>query len=234
MGAHADDMGRSVNPGLFVTFEGVEGSGKSTQVEALAGYLEARGITVVVSREPGGTRLGEGLRDILLDHGHAGMLAVTELFLYLASRAEHVAQVVEPGLDRGAVVISDRYADASVAYQGGGRMLGAELVEALNEVATGGVIPDVTFLLDLDPRAGLDRLGRAPARGRHGERDRIESEAIDFHERVRAAYLDVAAREPSRFVIVDANAESSEITSIITSRVDELLEECKSPEGDIP
>jgi dTMP kinase len=207
---------------LFVTFEGVEGCGKSTQVAALASHLEARGVPVIVSREPGGTPLGEELRAILLDHGQAGMLPETELFLYLASRAEHVAQVVTPGLERGAVVISDRYGDASVAYQGGGRELGAELVESLNHVATHGVKPDVTFLLDLDPEEGLERLVER-AGGRPDGRDRIESEALEFHERVRDAYLQAADRDPFRYVTIDARLARDEITAIIVSRVDEFL-----------
>jgi dTMP kinase len=211
--------------GLFITFEGVEGSGKSTQVRELRSHLEEMSVPVTVTREPGGTPLGESLRDILLDLGQTGMLPATELFLYLASRTEHVAQVVLPELERGSVVISDRYGDASVAYQGGGRELGADLVEPLNDVATGGVKPDVTFLLDLDPKAGLDRLSGGTAGARPGGRDRIESEALAFHERVRAAYLDAAGRDPSRFVVIDAGLDPSEITTIITDRVDELLAE---------
>ena len=211
--------------GLFITFEGVEGSGKSTQVGALRSHLEQRDIPVRVTREPGGTALGESLRDILLDVGQAGMLPETELFLYLASRAEHVTQVVLPELERGAVVISDRFGDVSVAYQGGGRELGADLVEPLNDVATGGVKPDVTFLLDLDPKAGLDRLSGDPGGGRPGGPDRIESEALAFHERVRTAYLEAADRDPSRFVVIDASLDPSEITAIIITRVDELLAE---------
>jgi len=211
--------------GLFITFEGVEGSGKSTQVGALRAHLESQEIPVRVTREPGGTPLGESLRDILLDLGQTGMRPETELFLYLASRSEHVAQVVLPELERGAVVISDRYGDASVAYQGGGRELGGELVEPLNDVATGGVEPDVTFLLDLDPKAGLDRLSGGPGGGRPGGPDRIESEALAFHERVRTAYLEAVDRDPSRFVVIDASLDASEITAIIIARVDELLAE---------
>lgn len=209
-------------PGLFVTFEGVEGSGKSTQVEALVRHLEERGESVKPTREPGGTAVGEEVRRILLDLGHAGMRPLTELFLYLASRAEHTASVVRPLLERGEIVISDRYADASAAYQGGGRALGASFVAPLNEVATGGVKPSVTFLLDLDPEEGLSRL--ASARGGTA-RDRIEREALEFHRRVRAAYLASARREPERFVVVDARRPPSEITAVVVSKVDELLSE---------
>jgi dTMP kinase len=206
--------------GVFITFEGVEGSGKSTQVAALERRLAARGLPVTLTREPGGTPVGEEVRRILLDHGHAGMIPLTELFLYLASRAEHTARVVGPCLERGQVVISDRYADASVAYQGGGRELGAPFVESLNRTATIGVKPDVTFLLDLDPEEGLSRL--AATRGETAW-DRIEREALEFHRRVRAAYLAAAEREPERFVVIDARRPPSEIESVIASRVDELL-----------
>jgi dTMP kinase len=208
--------------GVFITFEGVEGSGKSTQVEALARRLSERGLPVTLTREPGGTPVGEEVRRILLDLGHEGMLPLTELFLYLASRAEHTARIVGPRLEAGDVVISDRYADASVAYQGGGRALGAAFVGPLNQAATAGVKPDVTFLLDLDPEEGLSRL--AAARGETA-RDRIEREALVFHRRVRAAYLEAAEREPARFVVVDGRRPRSEIESIVASKVDELLSE---------
>jgi dTMP kinase len=209
-------------PGIFITFEGVEGSGKSTQVEGLERHLVARGLTVSVTREPGGTPVGEEVRRILLDLGHEGMLPLTELFLYLASRAEHTATVVRPRLEAGEVVISDRYADASVAYQGGGRQLGASFVAPLNRAATAGVKPDVTFLLDLDPEEGLSRL--AAARGEEAW-DRIEREALEFHRRVREAYLEAARREQERFVLIDARKPPSEIESVIVSRVDALLSE---------
>lgn len=211
-------MATGARRGFFVTFEGVEGSGKSTQANALAERLRADGARVVVTREPGGTPLGERIRDILLDLGERGMLAETELLLYLASRAEHVARVVAPALDRGDVVISDRFGDASVAYQGGGRGLGSTLVESLNQVATRGVKPDVTFLLDLDPEEGLGRLcGRDG-----GSRDRIEAEELAFHRKVREAYLEAARREPSRFVVLDATREQAEIADSVARTVEEI------------
>ncbi len=208
--------------GVFITFEGVEGSGKSTQVAALERHLAERGVSFTLTREPGGTAVGEEVRRILLDLGHAGMLPLTELFLYLASRAEHTARIVRPRLEAGDVVISDRYADASVAYQGGGRDLGASFVEALNQAATAGVKPSVTFLLDLDPEEGLSRL--AAVRGETAW-DRIEREALEFHRRVRATYLTAAEEEPERFVVIDARRSPSEIESVIVSKVDELLGE---------
>ena len=215
-------MSQRGKQGLFITFEGVEGCGKSTQAEALLERLRSVGLSVVLSREPGGTPLGERFRDILLDTGHAGMRPETELFLYLASRAEHVEGVIKPALSRGEVVISDRYGDASVAYQGGGRGLGLDTVETLNQVATQGVKPDVTFLMDLDPAEGLARL--VAGRGENS-RDRIESEVLGFHRRVREAYLEIAAREPERFVVIDARLDREEIAARVGRRVDELLEE---------
>jgi len=208
--------------GLFVTLEGVEGSGKSTQARALEKHLEARDLPVSLTREPGGTALGEEVRRILLDRANAGMTPEAELFLYLASRAEHVARVIEPRLNRGEIVISDRFGDASVAYQGGGRRLGIEFVRSLNAQAVRGVKPDITFLLDLDPEEGLRRLARKVG---EGGCDRIESEALEFHERVREAYLRAAESEPARFVVLDARQSEGEIASLITGRVDELTRE---------
>ncbi len=219
-------MSERARTGLFITFEGVEGCGKSTQTRLLVEHLEVRGMEVVLTREPGGTALGERLREILLDVGQTGMRAETELFLYLASRAEHVARVIVPALARGAVVISDRFGDASVAYQGGGRGLGADLVRSLNETATGGVKPDMSFLLDLDAGEGLGRLdGRIQDGGEIASRDRIESEAIEFHGAVRQAYLDEAARNPERFAVLDARDHIEDLAREIASRVDDRLTE---------
>ena len=223
-------MSERERTGLFITFEGVEGCGKSTQTRLLVEHLEARGIEVVLTREPGGTALGERLREILLDVGQTGMRAETELFLYLASRAEHVAHVIAPALTRGAVVISDRFGDASVAYQGGGRGLGADLVRSLNETATGDVKPDISFLLDLDAGEGLGRLdGRIQEGGEVASRDRIESEAIEFHGTVRQTYLDEAARDPERFAVLDARGHIEELAREIASRVDDRLTERDTP-----
>ncbi|MCK4409776.1 MAG: dTMP kinase [Candidatus Eisenbacteria sp.] len=218
-------------PGLFITFEGVEGCGKSTQATALFERLRAAGVPATLSREPGGTPLGERCRDILLDTRHTGMEPTTELFLYLASRAEHVARAILPGLEAGEVVISDRFGDASVAYQGGGRGLGTETVEALNQVATKGVRPDVTFLMDLDPEEGLNRLVKG--RGEHA-RDRIESEVLEFHKSVREHYLQSSEREPERFVVIDARLPREEIEAQVGAAVDELLGERGTRTGRTP
>jgi dTMP kinase len=216
-----DRVSREERPGLFITFEGVEGCGKSTQAHALLEHLRSIDVPVTLSREPGGTPLGERFRQILLDTAQSDMLPLTELFLYLASRAEHTAKVVLPALLRGEVVISDRYADASVAYQGGGRGLGRETVERLNQVATGGVKPDVTFLMDLDPEEGIARLLKG--RGEKA-RDRIESEVFEFHRMVRETYLEMAEREPARFEVIDATLSSEKIAATVARKVDGLLE----------
>ncbi len=212
-------MGETGHSGLFITFEGVEGSGKSTQAERLARALTERGYEVVLSREPGGTPLGERIRELLLDRAETGMEPVAELMLFLASRAEHVARTIVPALGRGAVVISDRYADASVAYQGGGRRLGVDLVDRLNDSATGRVKPDVTFLVDVAPATGQ----RRKARGADAP-DRIEEETLAFHERVRDAYLELAAREPERFVVVDGERDPDTVADEILGRTEDLLE----------
>jgi len=221
-------MAESGRRGLFITLEGVEGCGKSTQAAALVEHLESLGRRVVTTREPGGTPLGERIRDILLDPERGGMEPATELMLYLASRAEHVARVILPALDRGETVVSDRFADASVAYQGGGRGLGADLVDSLNRIVTRGVEPDVTFLFDLDASSGLDRLsGR---RGPSERLDRIESEALSFHTRVRDAYVAAAARAPGRFVVLDAGRRPGEIAEEVRRKVDALLATSGNPE----
>jgi dTMP kinase len=215
----APPVGRE-RAGLFVTFEGVEGCGKSTQARRLLEHLRARGVPATLSREPGGTPLGERFREILLDAAQSEMEPATELFLYLASRAEHVAKVVVPALLSGGVVISDRFGDASVAYQGGGRGLGPATVEKLNQVATSGVKPDVTFLMDLDPEEGMIRLLRG--RG-EGARDRIESEVLGFHRKVRETYLRIAEREPARFEVIDASLPEEVIASAIADKIDGML-----------
>ena len=178
---------------MFVTFEGVDGSGKSTQARLLAERLRAEGREVVLTREPGGTQLGERIRELLLEGGDVSPWA--EAALFAASRAQHVAEVIGPALARGAVVVCDRYVDSSLAYQGVARGLGLERVLELNLAAVGGLLPDRTFLLAVDPAVAAARRGRAP--------DRIEDAGAAFHERVEAGYRQVAARFPERVVVVD-------------------------------
>lgn len=185
--------------GLLVTFEGPEGSGKSTLIAALAARLRAAGVEPVLAREPGGTPIGERIRAVLLDPASAAMAARTELLLMVASRAQLVSEVVRPALAAGRVVLCDRFADASVAYQGHGRGLGQDLVDRLNAVALEGVSPHLTLLCLLSPEQGLARIGdRSP--------DRLDAERLDFHQRVHAGYLALAAREPRRFRVVDATS----------------------------
>lgn len=197
--------------GMFITFEGIEGCGKSTQVDLLRKHLTALGHEVLVTREPGGCPIGEKVRDILLDPGNSGMTALTELLLYEASRAQHVADVIRPALEAGVTVISDRFYDASTAYQGHARGLGADTVIELNLVATGGLKPDLTIVLDLPASEGLRRLGR--------DLDRIESEAIDFHEKVRNGYIELARKDPDRVKVVDSSGTiegtASEVVKIV-------------------
>ena len=186
---------------MFVTFEGLDGSGKSTQAELLRARLEADGVDVVSTREPGGTELGERVRDLVLHGGHVTPWA--EALLYAAARAQHVDEVIRPALERGATVICDRYLDSSVAYQGVGRELGLERVLELNLAAVGGLLPDRTFLLSLEPAEIGSRLG--------GVHDRLERESAEFHARAAAAYRDLASRFPERLVVLDAARPSDEL-----------------------
>jgi dTMP kinase len=186
---------------MFVSFEGLDGSGKTTQAELLRARLEADGVKVVATREPGGTELGERIRELVLHGGHVAPWA--EALLYAAARAQLVEQVIRPAIDRGEWVICDRYVDSSVAYQGVGRGLGLELVLDLNIAAVGGLMPDRTFLLLLDPAA-------IPARLR-GEHDRLERESESFHARVATGYRELAARFPERVVALEGTRRAEEL-----------------------
>jgi dTMP kinase len=200
---------------VFLTLEGGDAAGKTTQAVALEQWLTGLGRTVVRTREPGGTALGAEIRALLLHGGDVSPRA--EALLYAADRAHHVATVVRPALQRGDVVVQDRYLDSSVAYQGVGRVLDPEEVRGLSTWATEGLLPDLTILLDLDP---------ASARGRREGRaaeDRLESEHDDFHERVRAAFLALAAASPERFVVVDAGLSAEEVATRIRAVVEPLL-----------
>lgn len=206
--------------GVFVTFEGIEGSGKSTQILRLAETLRERGESAVVTREPGGTELGRRLRAVLLDAGAPVPRPETELFLYAADRAQHVVEVVAPALARGAIVLCDRYLDATLAYQGRGRGLGFEPILALHRRPPLDLRPDRTILLDLDPATGLDRaLARNRDRGIERAEGRYEAESIAFHRRVRDGYLELAAADPFRFRIVDAE----EPPERVAARIRDLL-----------
>jgi len=204
-------------PGLFLTFEGIEGSGKSTQVEMLAARLLADGWTVRVVREPGGTALGEDLRRTLLAQAEEPIDSRAELLLYLASRAQLVERIAIPALRSGALVLADRFGDASVAYQGAGRGLGEARVRSLVRFATGGLVPDRTYLLDLPPEEGLPR-----ARAR-GALDRLEGEDIRFHRAVRRSYRGIASREPSRVLLLDGRVPADRIAERILRDARSLL-----------
>jgi dTMP kinase len=186
---------------MFVTFEGLDGSGKSTQAELLRARLEADGVDVVSTREPGGTELGERLRDLVLHGGHVGAWA--EALIYVAARAQLVDEVIRPALDRGASVICDRYLDSSVAYQGVARGLGLDRMLELNLAAIGGLVPDRTYLLDLDPRQVASRIRR--------HHDRLEREGDDFRERAADGYRELAQRFPERIVVLDATRPADEL-----------------------
>ncbi|HEX4931013.1 MAG TPA: dTMP kinase, partial [Gaiellaceae bacterium] len=190
---------------MFVSFEGLDGSGKTTQVERLRAYLEADGREVVTAREPGGTALGEQLRELVLHGGE--MTPWAEALLYAAARAELVAEVIEPAFARGADVLLDRYFDSSVAYQGIGRGLGLHEVLELNLLAVGGLVPDRTFVLTVDPASSLERVGGSP--------DRIEREAGEFHARVAAGYEELAALFPERLVLLDGTLDPESLAERI-------------------
>ena len=201
--------------GVFITFEGGDGSGKSTQIQSVRDWFESRGREVIVTREPGGTELGTEIRR-LVQNGPEDVDARTEALLYAADRAYHVATVIRPALERGAVVLGDRYIDSSLAYQGAARSLGVDEIASLSAWATRGLYPSLTFLLDLPPEVGARRRTDAP--------DRMERESMDFHERVRHQYLRLADAEPERIVVIDAvgtiDEVFSEIRGVLVERFD--------------
>ena len=196
--------------GVFVVLEGGEGAGKSTQCRLLAAALAARGLEVVVTREPGGTPLGEAVRGVLLGAGSEGMSPRTEALLFAAARAEHVFGLIRPALERGAVVVSDRFTDSSVAYQGVARGLGAEAIADLSRWATEGLVPDLAIVLDVDPATGL---------GRAADGNRMEAEPPAFHAAVREAFLAAARAEPERYLVLAADRPRQEIAESVLSAV---------------
>lgn len=199
--------------GRFIVLEGGDGVGKSTQRALLGQWLEERGYEVVLTREPGGTELGDLLRSALLHGGHVD--ARTEALLFATDRAHHVHTVVRPALERGAMVVSDRYLDSSAAYQGAARELGMDEVRDLSLWATNHLLPDLTIVLDLDPEVAAAR--------REGAPDRLERESLDFHRRVRAGFLLLAAADPARYLVLDATREPRELHAAIAGRVGELV-----------
>jgi len=204
--------------GLLVTFEGVDGSGKSTQASLAKDYLVSRGFDVRLLREPGGTVVGERIRSILLDAAHGDMTPRAELFLYLAARAQITGAVILPALEAGGVVVMDRFIDSTTAYQGFARGLGMETAVYLNRIATGGLNPDLTIVVDTDPETCMSRIGRT--------RDRLESEGLVFMEKVREGFLRLRELEPDRVKVVDGNRDVDAVFGDVRSLVEGVLGEC--------
>ncbi|HOK06976.1 MAG TPA: dTMP kinase [Syntrophales bacterium] len=212
--------------GLFITFEGIEGCGKTTQVDLAAERLRRRSLPVLVTREPGGTDLGTAVRALLLNRGERPPDAVAELFLFAAARAQHCREVIGPALAAGTIVLCDRFADATVAYQAYGRGLPLETVRFVNDLSTGPLRPDRTFLFDLEPKAGLSRaLTRIAHRGGGPAEDRFEGEDLAFHEAVRRGYLEEARRDPGRFRVIPAEGTVEEVAAAVGREMEDLLRE---------
>lgn len=201
--------------GIFITFEGGEGSGKTTQLQVLASRLESAGLRVRTLREPGGTKIGEAVRQLLLDPDHSGMDSRTEILLYEAARAQLVAEVIEPALDAGEIVLCDRFFDSTTAYQGYARGLSMELVQSLNEAATGGLRPDRTIFFDIDPALGIERATKEGA-------DRLEGEDDAFHRRVREGFLSLAAEERARVRVIDAAGTVEQVAERVARSLADL------------
>lgn len=212
----------SAYSGAFLTFEGVDGSGKTTQLQLLAERLEAAGYTVVRAQEPGGTRVGNEIRKILLDAASTDLRPLPELLLYFASRAQNVEEMILPALQAGRIVVADRFTDASVAYQGYGRGLGAQTVLALDRIACRSLVPEITFLIDIDVRTSVRR-----ALGRNVDaavnESRMESEDLEFHRRVRDGYLEIHRNDPRRVMLIDGGRSREEIAAEIWSLMEGFL-----------
>jgi dTMP kinase len=215
--------------GFFITFEGIEGCGKTTQMKLFANSLLDKGYSVVLTREPGGCPIADKIREVLLDAANSSMVSLTELFLYAAARAQHISEVVKPALDAGKVVLCDRFTDATVAYQGYGRQLDLAMIEELNSLAAGQVRPYLTILLDCPVEIGL---GRALARieaTTGAKEERFEQESVLFHSKVRDGYLQLAKAEPDRFVVINGNQGIMDVQAAIASAVLPRLAEGLKP-----
>lgn len=209
--------------GCFITFEGIEGCGKTTQMKLLSERLSASGVPVVVTREPGGCPISLKIREILLDAENANMVPLTELFLYAAARAQHMAEIIEPGIKAGKVVLCDRFTDATIAYQGFGRRLDLPLIQELNRLATGQVRPDLTVLIDCPVETGLSRAMSRIEAATGAREERFELESVQFHERVRSGYLELAASDADRFIVVDGAGSMAEVEAAINAAVSSRL-----------
>ena len=209
---------------MFITLEGIEGSGKTTQIGRLAEFIENKGIGCVTTRQPGGTLIGENIRSILLDPANSALAPLAELLLYMADRAQHIHELIRPALMNGKTVVCDRYFDATLVYQGFARGLSIRLIKQLHQLLFDDLKPDVTLLLDLSPQLGLERAWQQLNNGqRSGHESRFEAEALAFHEKVRAGYLELARLEPDRFRIVDASKSQDEVFSAIREIVLSVL-----------
>lgn len=209
---------------MFITFEGIEGCGKTTQIRRLGKRLDRYGITFVMTLEPGGTKIGENIRKMLLDSNNKNISPLTELILYAADRAQHVEEVIMPALSQGKWVICDRYFDATVAYQGSGRKQDMGLINILNDKITQGIQPDITFLLDCPAELGLDRAFKRDKSLSRGNQDRFEKEKMDFHRDVRRGYLELARNNDKRFVVIDAVSNEDDVELMIFQVLQPLLE----------
>ncbi|HYI95315.1 MAG TPA: dTMP kinase [Bryobacteraceae bacterium] len=205
--------------GVFITFEGPDGSGKSTQMQILAERIRSTGREVIETQEPGGTQIGRQIRAILLDADNKNLCPVAEMLLYFAARAQNVDERILPAWENGSVVLSDRFTDSTLAYQGGGRQLGRDVVMQLHEISCHGIQPDLTVCIDIDTETGLER-----TRQRNGPtRDRLDEEAVEFHRRVRSLYLELAKEHPERIRIIDGNGNVEEVTERIWKVVNPLV-----------
>jgi dTMP kinase len=196
---------------LFITFEGIEGCGKTTQVKRFTKYLNENGIPGINTLEPGGTDIGQGIRRILLDTNNTNLFPLTELILYAADRSQHVNEVIKPGLDQGKWVICDRYLDATIAYQGFGRGLDMEIINILNSKATGGLSPDITILMDCPEDIGIKRALERNKDSLQEDQGRFEKEKMEFHQRVRQGYLTLAEENEDRYIVIDAAKSVDEV-----------------------
>ncbi len=203
--------------GIFISLEGIEGTGKSTQARLLYEWLRDRGFDAVLTEEPGGTRIGLRIRELLLSVEHKGMTPLAELMLYNASRAQHLEEVILPSMERGAIVVTDRFTDSTIAYQGYGRGIDLNLIDSIDRIVTKNMRPALTILLDLDVEVGLNR-----NRGIN-KTDRLELEDVEFHKRVRSAYLDLAAREPERIKLMNASENIEAIHNKIVNTVKDYI-----------
>jgi dTMP kinase len=211
---------------MFITLEGIEGSGKTTQICRLVEFFEGRGIECVATRQPGGTLIGENIRSILLDPANSALEPLAELLLYMADRAQHINELIRPALKNGKTVVCDRYFDATLVYQGFARGLRIDLIGQLHQLLFDDLKPDVTLLLDLSPQVGLERAWQQLNNGqRSGDESRFEAEAVAFHEKVRAGYLQLARLEPERFRIIDAAQTQNQVFAAMRKIVSSFLKQ---------